>query len=392
MTENVVQGPSAQWLRSRVLYPLIIIGAALGLVVLLLRSSAPLDTSQKTTDPIVIRSQTVFPEPISLQVKSEGTVQAAVGSALVAQVTGEVLYVAPNLKAGGRFLEGESLLRIDPRDYESALASAEAQLERARAEAQFFDAEWRRLEQLSSDKMVSESQRRNAERGARVSQATLKDAEAQLSRARLDLERTHIRAPFNGRVSREQVDVGQFVQRGTELAAVYGTDTLEVRLPLADSQLAFLDPEILRSGNYPEAIAPRVTLEADFAGATQRWEAALVRSEGLIDRKSRVVYLIAQVTNPMSDRGVMLPAGLFVEASITGLSVPSAVSVPRSAIREGDQVLVVDGGNTLRFRSVEILRYQDGEAVITAGLAAGETVCLSNLQFVVEGMPVALEN
>ena len=324
--------------------------------------------------------------------KSEGTVQAAVGSALVAQVTGEVLYVTPNLNAGGRFAEGESLLRIDARDYESALASAEAQVERARVEAQFFDAEWRRLEQLSSDKMVSESQRRDAERAARVSEATIKDAEAQLSRARLDLERTHIRAPFNGRVSREQVDVGQFVQRGTELAAIYGTDTLQVRLPLADSQLAFLDPEILRSGNYPEATAPRVTLQADFAGATQRWEGALVRSEGLIDRKSRVVYLIAQVTNPVSDRGVMLPAGLFVEASITGLSVPSAVSVPRSAIREGDQVLVVDGSNTLRFRSVEILRYQDGQAIITAGLAPGETVCLSNLQFVVEGMPVALEN
>ena len=392
MTENVVQGPSAQWLRSRVLYPLVIIGVALGIVVLLLRSSASLDTSEKTADPIVIRSQTVSLEPISLRVKSEGTVQAAVGSALVAQVTGEVLYVAPNLNAGGSFAAGESLLRIDARDYESALASAEAQLERARVEAQFFDAEWRRLEQLSNDKMVSESQRRDAERAARVSQATIKDAEAQLSRARLDLERTHIRAPFNGRVSREQVDVGQFVQRGTELAAIYGTDTLEVRLPLADSQLAFLDPEILRSGNYPKATAPRVTLQADFAGATQRWEGALVRSEGLIDRKSRVVYLIAQVTNPMSDRGVMLPAGLFVEASITGLSAPSAVSLPRSAIREGDQVLVVDGSNTLRFRSVEILRYQDGQAIITAGLAAGETVCLSNLQFVVEGMPVALEN
>lgn len=392
MTENVVQGPSAQWLRSRVLYPLVIIGVALGIVVLLLRSSASPDTSEKTADPIVIRSQTVSLEPISLRVKSEGTVQAAVGSALVAQVTGEVLYVAPNLNAGGSFAAGESLLRIDARDYESALASAEAQLERARVEAQFFDAEWRRLEQLSNDKMVSESQRRDAERAARVSQATIKDAEAQLSRARLDLERTHIRAPFNGRVSREQVDVGQFVQRGTELAAIYGTDTLEVRLPLADSQLAFLDPEILRSGNYPKATAPRVTLQADFAGATQRWEGALVRSEGLIDRKSRVVYLIAQVTNPMSDRGVMLPAGLFVEASITGLSAPSAVSLPRSAIREGDQVLVVDGSNTLRFRSVEILRYQDGQAIITAGLAAGETVCLSNLQFVVEGMPVALEN
>ena len=270
MTENVVQGPSAQWLRSRVLYPLVIIGVALGIVVLLLRSSASLDTSEKTADPIVIRSQTVSLGPISLRVKSEGTVQAAVGSALVAQVTGEVLYVSPNLNAGGRFAEGESLLRIDARDYESALASAEAHLERARVEAQFFDAEWRRLEQLSSDKMVSESQRRDAERAARFSEATIKDAEAQLSRARLDLERTHIRAPFNGRVSREQVDVGQFVQRGTELAAIYGTDRLEVRLPLADSQLAFLDPEILRSGNYPEATAPRVTLQADFAGATQR--------------------------------------------------------------------------------------------------------------------------
>ena len=390
MNNKVGHGPSAEWLRSRILYPLVIIAAAAGVVALLLNSSTSPDTSMKAADPIVVRSQTVTPGPVTLQVSSEGSTQAAVAATLVAQVGGGVTYIAPNLKTGGQFVTGDTLLRIDDRDFRAALTSAEAQLERARVESRFFAAEWQRLQALSKEKMVSESQLRNAERAAGVGRANVKDAQARQVKASLDLERTQIKAPFNGRVESERVDVGQFLQRGAEVAAIYGTDALEVRLPVADSQLAFLEPEILLSGNYATTASPKVVLEARYAGERQRWEAQLVRSEGLIDRKSRVVYLIARVIHTRSNRGVTLPAGLFVDATIQGISLTDVVKLPRSAIREQDQVLVIDENSALRFRSVEILRFQDGMALITQGLAAGERVCLSNLQFVVEGMLVAI--
>ncbi len=388
MSNEDIRGPSRAWLRQRIAYPLAFIAGALAITSLLLDSGSDIDTSAGEKKPIAIRSLEITLKPVVLSVRSEGTVQPSIRTNLVAQVSGEVVSVSDALRAGGRFEKGDLLLNIDSRDYDHANAQASAHLQRSQIEAQYFIAENQRLIALSRNDMVSESQLRAAERSAGVAQATLIDARAQLNNTQLNLTRTEITAPYHGRVASEQVDIGQFVQRGGVIAQLYATEQLEVRLPLADRQLGFLNPLILETGIYSEATAPKVALSANYAGKRHQWNAKLVRSEGVIDKQSRVVYVVAQVDNPKSQLGVDLPVGLFLNAEIMGNTIENAAVIPRSAIREGNRVLVLSENNTLHFRSVDILRYEDGQAIVASGLRSGEKICLSSLQYVVEGMPV----
>ena len=390
MSDGEIRGPSRGWLRSRIGYPLLFISAAVGIVALLLSSESEIETTSGEAYAIGVRTLEVVPTLVNLRVESEGTVQPSASTQLIAQVAGEIIEVDEALRAGGRFAKGQLLLRIDPQDYDNLYARALATLERAEVEARYFDAERIRLRTLAEQNMVSESQLTEIERAAGVATASLADAQVQVEAARLDLVRTEIRAPYDGRVASEQVDVGQFLQRGGVIADLYATNQLEIRLPLANSQLAFLDRSLVATGVYPAGSEPAVQLAADYAGELHRWSGKLVRSEGAIDRQSRVVYVVVQVDNPTSDRGVDLPVGLFLRATIAGITVADAMLVPRSAIREDDQVLVVAPDNTLRFRRIGILRYQGEYAVVTEGLQAGELLCVSTLQYVVEGMPVTV--
>ena len=390
MSNKDIRGPSRAWLRQRIAYPFVFIAVAAAITAILLSSETQVDTTVGENKAIALRSLDITLKPSVLSGHAEGTGQPSIRTNLVAQVSGEVIRVNDALRAGGRFYAGDSLITIDPQDYEHAHSQAMAKLQRAEAEADYFVAENARLIALSEQDMVSESQLRAAQRSAGVAQATLTDAQVQLSKAALDLRRTVIRAPYDGRVASEQVDIGQFVQRGGVIAELYATEQLEVRLPLADRQLGFLDPIILETGIYPNGSAPEVTLIASYAGKKHRWNAKLVRSEGAIDRQSRVVYVVAQVDNPKSQHGIDLPVGLFLKAEITGVTIENTALIPRSAIREGDRVLVIDIDNTLHFRKVEVLRYENEHAVVTSGLTAGEKICLSPLPYVVDGMPVTL--
>ena len=392
MSNEDIRGPSRAWLRQRVAYPLAFIAAAAGITAVLLGSESELDTTIGENTAIAVRSLEISLETVVLSVRSEGTVQPSIKTNLVAQVSGEVVYVNDALRAGGRFSAGDSLLRIDPQDYEHANLQATAKLQRAAAEADYFSAENKRLIALSKQDMVSESQLRDAHRAADVAQAGLLDAQVQLSNTQLNLSRTNITAPYDGRVASEQVDIGQFMARGGVIAQLYATEQLEVRLPLADSQLGFLDPLILETGIYTYNAAPRVSLSASYAGKKHGWNGKLLRSEGAIDRQSRVVYVVAQVDDPKSQHGIDLPVGLFLEAEISGITVENAAVIPRSAVREGNRVLVISSDNTLHFRQIEVLRYENEHAVVTSGLTAGERICLSPLQYVVDGMSVTLAN
>ena len=390
MSTEDIRGPSKEWLRRRVVYPLAFIAVAAVITAILLDSKPQIDTTTGESNAIAVRSLEIKLEAFPLSVRSEGTVQPSIQTNLVAQVSGEVINVSDALRSGGRFYSNDLLLSIDPQDYKNSYLQAVANLQRAEVEADYFVAENRRLIALSQQDMVSESQLRAAGRSAGVAKAALADAKVQLSTAQLNLDRTAIRAPYDGRVASESVDIGQFVQRGGTIAELYATEQLEVRLPLADRQLGFLDSTILESGIYTHSAAPKVTLTADYAGKQHRWNATLVRSEGQIDQLSRVVYVVAQVNNPISQYEVDLPVGLFVKAEIVGLTVDNAAIIPSSAVREGNQVLVVSPENTLHARTIEVLRYENERAIVTSGLLAGEKICLSPLQYVVDGMPVTL--
>jgi RND family efflux transporter MFP subunit len=323
---------------------------------------------------------------VQLQVHAQGTVTPRTESELVPEVSGNVVWVAEGLVSGGFFEQGDPLLRIDDRDYRAAAARAEATLARAEAEQELAQFELERAEDLHGRQLISRADLESNTRTARVAGASLNDARLVLETARRDLARTELRAPFTGLVSSEQVDVGQFVSRGASVASVYATDYVEVRLPIADRQLAYLNVPLTQRGELDSEQAPDVTLTAEFAGNKQTWHGKLVRTEAQIDPGSRMVYAIARVR--ADDGAVPPPVGLFVQAEIAGVAEDDIVVLPRTALRNEDQVLVIDTENRLHFRSVEVLRVYRDDVFVSGGLEPGELVSVSPLQTVVEGMRV----
>ena len=185
--------------------------------------------------------------------------------------------------------------------------------------------------------------------------------------------------------------MGQFLSRGNDFATIYAIDFVEIRLPIPDNQLAYIDVPLWRSGEL-EGEQPLVTLRARFAGAEHSWTGHIVRTEGEIDPKSRIVHVVARVKDPYaaSEDGSRPPlaVGLFVQAEIEGRRAEDITLLPRSAMRDGSRALIVDAENRLRYRQVEVLRIHREDVLIRSGLEAGERVCISQLQTVIVGMEV----
>jgi RND family efflux transporter MFP subunit len=375
----------------RLLAPLAVLALGVLGAVTLLATRPELEARPRDAVVPLVRVALVKLEDLTLEVATHGTVKPRTESALVPEVSGRVLEISPSLAAGGFFAEGDVLLRIDPRDYEVALERARASVARSASEHSRSAAELARARSLAEREFASAAQLDEAVRNEAVASATLREARAALMQSERDLARTTLRAPFAGRVREEQVDVGQFVSRGAPVATLYAVDWAEVRLPVPDDELAFLDLPLVWRGEQTELPGPEVRLFARFGGAEQEWSGRIVRTEGEIDPKSRMVHAVARVEDPYGHSGGDRPplaVGLFVRAAIRGKVVPNVAVLPRGALRSGSQVLVLDADGRLRFRDVEVLRAQRDEVVIRAGLADGERVCVSPLETVVDGMAV----
>ena len=336
----------------------------------------------------------------------EESVAPRTESDLVSQVSGPVVWVSPALASGGFFEEDEALIRIDRADYEVELESARAAVARGESEHERARKELERQKTLAKRSVASAARYDDAANAERIALATLREARAKRERAERDLARTEIRAPYAGRVREENVDVGQFVTRGAPIGRIYAVDYAEVRLPVPDSDLGYMDLPMLYRGEAPEGGGAPVRLHARFAGGDHTWTGRIVRTEGEIDARSRMVNVVARVEDPYGRSGLVsasdeqtlggrtdgdrppLAVGLFVEAEIQGRRVENAVVLPRSALRGGDRVLVVDAESRVHFRDVVVLRSQREEVVIGGGLAAGEHVVVSPLSAVVDGMAV----
>ena len=352
-----------------------------------LMATAPeLEPSSIKPVPVTVRVQNVDMEAIQLKVHSQGSVVPSTVSQLIPEVSGRVTWTSPNLVAGGYFAAGQELARIDELDYKNARDRAKAALNRAKAEVEHARFEYGRLKSLAERKLTSRSALENGLRAFRVSQAAFEDATVSFEQAEENLNRTVLRAPFDGLVKSENVDIGQFAARGQAIATLYASDIVEVRLPIADRQLAFLNLPSLRTGNLPETQQPSVTLTAEYGGRTLNWAGKIVRTEAEIDTASRMVQLVARVETQADQPG--LSVGLFVNAEISGIAVEDVVVLPRSSLRNENQVLIVDGESKIRFRTVTPLRLYQDSVLIADGLVEGDRVCVSTLQTAIEGMNV----
>ncbi len=335
-----------------------------------------------------IRVLTVGKQAIRLEVLSQGTVLPRIQSELIPEVTGRVKWMSSKLVAGGYFEKDEILLSIDDRDYRSAVGRSQASVTRAKAEDEHARFELKRMQELVKNELTSQASLENALRSQRIAEAALLEARIALEQAQRDLWRTDIRAPYEGLVRSEQVDLGQFVSRGQPVASIYASDSVEVRLPVADNQLAYLDLPLGYRGELSAEISPLVILSTTYGGRGYEWRGKLVRTEAEIDSKSRMVKAVVRVNNQNDGDQPPLPIGLFVSASIKGRSVDNIVSLPRAALRNQNQVLVIDADNRLRYRPVDVMRFEKDNVIISAGLENGEIVNISPIQTVIDGMRV----
>ena len=366
--------------------PVFILAGFLFLAATLMATAPVLEPSSIEKLTTSVRVVDIQPESVQLKVNSQGSVMPSTESQLIPEVSGRVAWMSPNLVAGGYFNDQDILIRVDDTDYKTKLNRAKAALNRAEAEQQHNEFEYRRMLSLEKRSLVSRSQLENALRAFRVADAALQDAQATFQQAEQDIARTEITAPFAGLVRSENVDIGQFVSRGNPIATIYAGDQVEVRLPIADRQLAYLNIPVNIRGEIPSEFQPEVKLTAQYAGQTLEWKGQIVRSEAEIDVSSRMVQLVARVES--SANSVPLSVGLFVSAEIEGLAAENVVVLPREALRNDNQVLVVDEEDRLRFRKIEPLRLYQNDLLVRAGLQAGERVCISPIQTAIEGMLV----
>jgi RND family efflux transporter MFP subunit len=270
---------------------------------------------------------------------------------------------------------------------EAAVAQREFMLEQEQAEALVARTEWANLhgeEKPPSPLVLREPQIKNAE-------AQLQSAEAQLSRAKLDLERATISMPFDGRVVKKNVDPGQYVTPGQPIATVYGTDVIEIIVPLEDDQLEWFEAPLGHangSGNSSKP-GPEALVTTDFAGKTHTWKATIVRTEGQIDPMSRMVRVVAEVNDPFeNDNGnVPLTPGMFVNVEIKGKLLKDIIRVPRYAVHAGDTVWLGRDGKLI-MQQVKVARRDKGYAYISSGISDGDVVIISTLDIVIDQMQI----
>lgn len=341
-----------------------------------------------------VETTTVMPQSYQFTLSSFGTVQPRTQTLLVSQVTGMIVEVNPIFRDGGFFARDEILIRIDDRDYQAAakvaqakLLQAQVSLEEEKARASQAKKDWQRLGdgEQAPDLVLRKPQLAAAE-------AELISAQANYDKAQLDLERTQIRAPFDGRVKTTLVDLGQFVNASSQLAEVFATDVVEIRLPLKNSELSLIDlPENFRGHSVSPEQYPDVIIGSDL-GEHQEWQGKIVRTEAAIDENSHQLYVIAQIQDPFAvqqNDKTPLKIGQYVTARITGKTLERALVVPTSSIYQGSYLYTVKD-NALQRHDIHIGFQTPKDSVIDQGLNSGDVVITSPLGQVTSGTPVAL--
>ncbi len=357
----------------RIVLPVVILAGSIAVAVLLISNPTEIEETAAEIQPVSVRVVEATLGSTRLTVHSQGKVQAAQQVNLSAPVSGPVSWVSPALEPGGFIEAGEPLLRIDPSDFETALARSRASVQQAEAEASFAEDTLSRTRDLADRSLASRAQLQEAERTLAVAQARLADARASLSQAELDLGRTELTAPFTAVINSKQVELGQWVNRAQDVAMLYGADLVEVRVPLAIRQLGYLSIPLGFRGELDDELAPTVKLTGMYGGEQHNWEGKLVRIEAAIDADSNTVQSIIRVAQPdrkaddWSSR-IPLPIGLYVQAEISGRQVDDVISLPRNVIRNNSQVLVIDNENKMYFREVEILRLEENRVLVASGI------------------------
>jgi len=363
---------------------LLIIGAIVGAVIIV--KTAPVAERKRPPRlavPVDTLSLVKTNETVVLHLA--GTVLPAKEVILRARVSGEITAVSPHFIEGGVLEEGSEILRIDPVDYELALADSEAKLEQARAALKtergrqdVAKREWELLKTADATEQEKELALRLPQLA--TAEANLKAAEAALDRARLNLERTRIQAPFNAVVIERNVNVGsQVASTQDRLATLTGTDTYWVQVSIPVDRIEWVEIP----GSAVNLISP--------SGAVRTGR--VIKLLGDLEEQGRMARLLVEVNDPLcltSENADSKPLllGEYVKAEVSGRTLSDVFRIPRNALKENNHIWIANN-DTLLEHSVNVLWRDAEQVLIRDGLKDGQLLIISDLSAPVPGMAVS---
>jgi len=371
--------------------PIAVVVAGIAIIIGLSAGKAEPEKNEPVVRPLSMHVALVETRTSQLYVQSQGEVRPRHEILLVPQVSGRIVYIDSNFGEGSAVNPGQTLIKIDPSDYQLAvtrargrIAEAEVRLEQEEADARIKAEQWKNWVSDGEPTPLALNKPQVAE-----AKAKLESARADLKAAELDLARTQISVPFKGRIREKRVGLGQLANAGQTLGMAYSTDLVEVRLPLTDDQLGELGLEIGHQSTYGSG--REVIFTANLAGKSHNWTGFIVRTDAAVDPTTRLIYATAQVKDPYgaaASQGTPFAVGLFVKASIKGKSIDETLIVPRIALRGKDQVYVVSDDNKMEIRTVEVASTTADEVILTSGVRAGEKVIISPVRSAIAGLDV----
>lgn len=370
--------------------PLLLVAGAVGGVMTLMATAPKPEKNTEEPLPIAVEIAAARSETTTLRVATQGQVKSKNEADVAAQVAGQLISVSTALEPGAYFKKGDVLAEIDPAQYRLAVdrsrgqvARAKEALARARSEASLAEEDWKDLG-LSGDPSDLTLQKPQVS----AALADLRTAESAVGESQLNLDRTKIRAPFDGRVMTRKANVGDFISPGTPLASIFAVDVAQVRIPLTDADLAVLGLAPGYSAGDGQD-APVAKLSAVVGGEPREWTGRLSLVDASVDPSTRLVYGLVEVVDPFgSAYAAPLAPGLFVEVRINSGASQQLVSIPRGALKKNQYVYVVGKDGAIKAREVTPVMADATTLYFRNGIAAGEKVVASFLPSPRDGLKV----
>ena len=314
-----------------------------------------------------------------VDLRAKGTVVPAREIILQPELGGRVIWQSSELVAGGRFKEGQPIVKIDARDYQLAVEAFRSQVNRAKLDlrlearrGEVAKREWNAFGDIDAN----DDQRALAQREPQLeaSRLALKAAQSSLKKAKLDLARTTLRAPFNAMVVNESVDTGQLISPQTAVARLVGTDRYHVRVSVPVVSLKTMQA---RSGDDPGS---EVRVVQRVGHETIERAGEVIRQLPDLDPGGAMARILVSIDDPLGDgKALPLLLGSFVDVAVVATPIENAVRVPRVALHNGRNVYVMNDDDLLEIRTVQIAWTEPDAVLVSDGLEPNERVVISRI-------------
>ena len=371
--EQATYNKKVPWL-AHAIVSVIILAVAFGVISMMFSSKPEAKRwgGSRPAPSVAVEVTNLQAENYEIWIESYGTAEPLTQTNLVSDVSGRVISVEPKIRAGEAFREGDLLVKIDDRDFKIQLDIAESDAADANlrylqevAEAELAAQQWNKPPESEAARLLALREPQVA-----AAKAALNAAQARVEQAKLNLARTEIRAPFDGKVLRQMVDVGQVVSPSQSIAEIYSTDAIEVRLPIKIADLENLVlPESLdaQAESNLIAAAPSVRFSSKIGGKNYLWDGQIVRSEGAFDPATRMLYVVASINNPFiaNEKRPAIRVGQFLQAEVQGQTLNDVYVIPRRAVSQ-DNVISIASEGFLKKHAIDPLWTDSRNVIVSA--------------------------